>query len=243
MVQHFLGAGSLGLYQAGVRILLGSLLVADALNGVYLSAMARSSHDRLALTRLGERMTRQLLTVGMLGFGCILVAGPWAVRLLFGGRYDALTPLLPFFGLLAFIRCGGVSYGSLLTLADRQAVRVVAVCAVMVLGLVLNAMLIPRFGLMGAVVASICGHLVLYGVYVWAARRDVGGFLVDRRSRALLCMAAAIVLFLPFLPSDNASARIALGVSLVLASLVVGPTAAEWGRLPWPSRPVAPIAR
>ena len=54
---------------------------------------------------------------------------------------------------------------------------------------------------------------------------------------------ALLFLFLPFLPSDNPSVRIALGASLVLASLVVGPTAAEWGRLPWPSRPVAPIAR
>ena len=243
MVQHFLGAGSVGLYQAGMRILLGSLLVADALNGVYLSAMARSSHDRFALTKLGERMTRQLLTVGLFGFGCILVAGPWAVRLLFGGRYDALAPLLPFFGLLAFIRYGGVSYGTLLTLADRQAVRVLAVCSVMVIGLALNALLIPRFGLMGAVTASITGHLVLYGVYIGAARKDIGGFLVDRRARTLLCMAGAVVLFLPFLPSVNPSVRIALGATLALASLVVGPTAAEWGRLPWPSRPVAPIAR
>jgi hypothetical protein len=80
-------------------------------------------------------------------------------------------------------------------------------------------------------------------VYVSAARKDVGSFLVDQRSRILLCMAGAIVLFLPFLPSDNASARIALGAALALASLVVGPTAAEWGRVPWPARPVAPIAR
>jgi len=169
--------------------------------------------------------------------------GPLVVRLLFGGRYDALAPLLPLFGLLAFIRYGGVSYGTLLTLADRQTVRVLAVCGVMVLGLALNALLIPRFGLTGAVIASITGHLVLYGVYVRAARKDIGGFLVDRRSRALLCMAGAIVLLLPFLPSDNASVRIALGVTLALASLVVGPTPAEWGRLPRLSRPVAPIAR
>jgi O-antigen/teichoic acid export membrane protein len=243
MVQHYLGAGSVGLYQAGMRILLGSLLVGDALNGVYLSAMARASHDPRALLRLGERMTRQLLTVGLFGFGCILVAGPWVVRLLFGGKYDALAPLLPFFGLLAFIRYGGVSFGTLLTLADRQAVRVLAVCGVMVLGLVLNAVLIPRFGLTGAVTASIIGHLVLYGVYVVAARKDVGSFLVDQRSRILLCIASAIVLFLPFLSSDHAPARIAIGATLVLASLLVGPTATEWGRLPRVSRPVAPIAR
>jgi len=239
MVQHYLGAASVGLYQAGMRILLGALLVGDALNGVYLSAMARSSHDRRALTRLGERMTRQLLTVGLFGFGCILFAGPWVVRLLFGGKYDALSPLLPFFGLLAFIRYGGVSFGTLLTLADRQAVRVLAVCGVMVLGLALNALLIPRFGLTGAVTASILGHLVLYGVYVRAARKDLGSFLVDRRSGLLLCMAVAIVLILPFLPSDHESARITIGATIALASLVVGPTAAEWARLPWVSRPVA----
>lgn len=243
MVQHYLGAPFVGLYQAGMRILLGSLLVADALNGVYLATMARSSHDRAALLRLGERMTRQLLTVGLFGFGCMLMLGPWAVHVLFGERYDALAPLLPLFGLLAFIRYGGVSYGTLLTIADRQAVRVAAVCIAMVIGLALNALLIPRFGLTGAVTAAILGHVVLFGVYVVAARRDLGGFLVDRRSGILLCLAGAIVLFLPFLSSDHAPVRIALGATLALASLVVGPTAAEWGRLPWPTRPVAPIAR
>jgi len=243
MVQHYLGAGSVGLYQAGMRILLGALLVADALNGVYLSAMARCSHDRGALMRLGERMTRQLLTVGLFAFGCILVAGPWVVRLLFGERYDALAPLLPLFGLLVFLRSGGVSYGTLLTIADRQGVRVAGVCAAMLIGLGLNALLIPRLGLTGAVTASILSHVVLFGVYVHAARRDVGSLLVDRRSGILLCLAGVIVLFLPFLPPDHASIRIALGATLALASAVVGPTAAEWGHLPWASRPVSPVAR
>jgi len=243
MVQRYLGAGSVGLYQAGMRILLGAILVGDALNGVYLSAMARASHDRAELTRLGQRMTRQLLTVGLLGFGCILAAGPLVVRLLFGGKYDALLPLLPLFGLLTFIRYGGVSYGTLLTLSDRQAVRVAAVCGMTVFGLLLNALLIPRFGLTGAIVSAVLGHGVLYSVYVFAARKDVGGFLVDRRSGILLCLACAIVLFLPLLPSVDASVRIALGAMLALASLVVGPTAEEWGRLPRPLRPLAPIAR
>ena len=243
MVQHFLGAPYVGLYQAGMRVLLGTLLVGDALNSVYLSAMARSSHDRLELSRLGQRMTRQLLTVGLFGFGCIIAAGPWAVRLMFGARYDALAPLLPLFGLLAFIRYGGVSYGTLLTLADRQSVRVAAICGVTVLGLALNALLIPRFGLTGAISAAILGHMVLYTVYVVAARKDVGGLLIDRRSGLLLCLAGAIVLCLPLLPSVDASVRIALGATVALASLVVGPTAAEWGRLPRPLRPVTPIVR
>ncbi|MBW8771230.1 MAG: oligosaccharide flippase family protein [Gemmatimonadetes bacterium] len=243
MVQRYLGAGSVGLYQAGMRILLGAVLVGDALNGVYLSTMARACHDSAELARLGQRMTRQLLMVGLFAFGGILAAGPLAVRLLFGGKYDALAALLPLFGLLTFIRYAGVSYGTILTLSDRQAVRVAAVCVVMVLGVLLNALLIPRFGLIGAVYASILGHVVLYGVYAVAIRKEVGGFLLDRRAGVRLCLACAIVLFLPLLPSVDPSVRIALGATLALASLVVGPTAAEWGRLPRPLRPLAPIAR
>src|SRR4029079_14893187 len=86
MVQHYLGAGSVGLYQAGMRILLGAVLVGDALNGVYLSTMARVCHEPAELARLGQRMTRQLLMVGLFAFGGILAAGPLAVRLLFGGK-------------------------------------------------------------------------------------------------------------------------------------------------------------
>ena len=81
------------------------------------------------------------------------------------------------------------------------------------------------------------------GVYAVAIRTEVGGFLLDRRAGILLCLACAIVLFLPLLPSVDASVRIALGATLALASLVVGPTAAEWARLPRPLRPLGPIAR
>jgi O-antigen/teichoic acid export membrane protein len=120
---------------------------------------------------------------------------------------------------------------------------VAAVCGVRLVSLALNAVLIPRFGLTGAVTSSIIGHLVLYAVYVSAARKDLGSFLVDQRSRTLLCMAGAIVLFLPLLSSDHAPVRIAMGAGLALAGLLVGPTATEWGRLPRVSRPVAPVAR
>jgi hypothetical protein len=87
------------------------------------------------------------------------------------------------------------------------------------------------------------GHLVLYSVYVFAARKDVGGFLIDRRSAVLLSLAGVVVFFLPLLPSFDPSVRVALGATIALASLVVGPTAAEWSRLPRPRRLAASIAR
>src|SRR5690606_10393760 len=106
---------------------LGALLVADALNNVYLEALARTGRDGAGLQKLASRMTRHMLVLGVLAFLCTIGGDTWIVRLLYSDRYDALIPLLPFFGLLMLIRYGGTSYGTLLTLADRQLIRALAV--------------------------------------------------------------------------------------------------------------------
>jgi len=90
----------------------------------------------------------------------------------------------------------------------------------------------PRFGLR----ATILGHLVLYAVYVWAARRDLGDLLVDRRSAILLSLAAVVVVMVPFFTTIGASARVAVGACLALASVAAGLTRSEWERIPRPLR-------
>lgn len=232
MVQHFLGAGSVGIYQAGMRLLLGLLLVADALNGVYLTALARALHAPTEVDRLATRMTRHLLTVGLAAFIGLAATAPWIGERLFGPGYDELTELLPLFGVLAVVRYWGVSYGTLLTLADRQGWRTVAVCVTLGFGVTLNVFLVPRFGLSGAVLASILGHLALYGAYAAMAWHTYRSWLVDARGVALAV--AAIVLSFVSLVSDPPShivARTTIGGLLLGTVVVLGVSRAEWGAI------------
>jgi O-antigen/teichoic acid export membrane protein len=153
------------------------------------------------------------------------------VRLLYGDRYDALIPLLPFFGLLMLIRYAGTSYGTLLTLADRQLVRALAVIGMVLLGVAINAALIPHFGLAGAIVAAILSHIGLYSVYVVATWKDHRTLLIDGRSTALLGV-ATVALLLVLLPVDTGEAvRVQLGAVLVLVTATVGITRTEWSAL------------
>lgn len=228
MVQHFLGAASVGLYQAGMRLLFGGLLVADALHNVYITALARAAHDRQELDRLATRMTRHLIAIGVIGFACLLAGNQWIVSLLFAQRFAALTDLVPLFGLLVLVRYAGISYGTVLTLADQQSLRVVAATVVLGLTLALNALLIPRFGLRGALTSSIIGHLVLYSVYAAAAWRDYRTLLMDRRSPALLLGAAATLPLLAFPQSVDITVRLAVGLALAVAGAAVGVTGDEW---------------
>ena len=231
MIQHYMGASAVGLYQAGVRIVLGALLIADALNNVYLEALARTGRDGTGLQQLASRMTRHMLVLGVLAFLCTIGGSDWIVRLLYSNTYDALIPLLPFFGLLMLIRYGGTSYGTLLTLADRQLIRALAVIGMVVLSVAINAALIPRFGLIGAIVAAIFSHIALYSVYVIATWRDHRTLLIDGRSMVLIGV-AAVALSLVLLPVDaGASVRFQLGVALVLITTAAGITRTEWSAL------------
>lgn len=231
VVQHYLGAAAVGLYQAGMRLLFGGLLVADALHNVYITSLARAAHEQRELDRLATRMTRHLLAIGVIGFACLLAGNQWIVALLFAEKFAPLADLVPLFGLLVLVRYAGISYGTVLTLADQQTLRVVAATAVLALSLALNILLIPRFGLRGALTASILSHVTLYSVYAAAAWRDYRSLLMDRRSAALLLGAAATLPLLAFPGSVDVAVRVAAGLSLVLASIAVGVTGDEWSVL------------
>lgn len=231
MIQHYMGASAVGLYQAGMRILLAALLVADALNNVYLNALAALRHDGTALNRLGTRMTRHLLTLGVLAFLCTVGGGDWIVRLLYSHQYDALIPLLPLFGLLMLIRYGGTSYGVLLTLADKQAVRAAAVMCMVFLDVAINVALIPRFGLAGAITSAILSHVALYSVYVLATWKDHRSFMVDWRSLMLVLVAGAALLLLALPSTETGYIRAQIGAILILVTAAIGITKAELGTL------------
>jgi O-antigen/teichoic acid export membrane protein len=231
MVQRYLGAESVGIYQAGMRLLFGALLVADALNNVYLASLARATSRSDEIDRLGTRMTRHLLALGVVAFACMLGGSEWVVGSLFEPRYAPLVDLVPLFGLLVLIRYAGVSYGTLLTLTDRQAARMVAVAGVLALSLCLNALLIPRFGLRGALTASIVSHLILYSVYGVVAWRDHRSLLIDRRSGTLLLAVVAAIPVLALPGTASVSMRLEIGAALLAAGVLFGVTRAEWATL------------
>jgi len=179
--------------------------------------------------RLGTQMTRHLLALGTMAFACTVAGGELIVHYLFDDGYAQLLRILPAFGVLMFIRYGGVSYGTVLTLSERQGVRVAAVSGTLVLSLTLNAVLVPRFGLAGAIAASIAGHLTLYSVYVGAAWREHRSFLIDRRSTGLLAAAVATIAWLAVAGPGNAALRLEVGLVLLAAAVLAGVTRAEWG--------------
>ena len=230
VIQHLMGAFAVGLYQGGMRLLFGALLVGDALHNVFFASLARVAHDARELGRLATQMTRHFVALGVVAFAVLLGFGRVIVSLLFADQFAPLADLVPLFGLLVLVRYSGLAYGAVLTLAERQGVRMLAAIGVLALNVVLDLVLIPRIGLRGALIASAVSDLALHLVCATAAWLQYRDMMVDRRSIALLLVAAAL------LPSALAMGaepltRGAIAIALVVAAAAVGVTGDEWGSL------------
>lgn len=213
------GETVVGYYQAGIRLVFASAILPEILTSGLFPSLSRA----VALGRqneatvLGTTMHRYLLLAGAAAASIFLVV-PGAVRhLLYGRSYATLDALLPWFGLVIFLRYAASAYGAAITAAGAQRSRTLATVGAAILNAVANFTLIPRFGVMGAVAASTATHTVLLVLYAVLARNALDDWLLDRRATIgllLLVLLAGL--------SFRASAVAPLTAPLVCPVLLAG---------------------
>lgn len=171
IVQYFLGATGVGVYQAGMRFLNGALQFAPVLANVYLPAIAGKTEHPEQLSLLAKKLTMQLLLLGMAGWAVFLFAGEQITALVFGAQYAALNSLWPYIGLLVFMRYLAASQGVLLTAMGAQSIRVWAQIVALVVLVASAPWLITQFGLIGMLIALIMATAALIFIYTGVAIR------------------------------------------------------------------------
>lgn len=232
VIQYFMGPEKVGIYQAGFRIMVGGLILSGVLSNVYLSKMAMDSSDRNALVNLATRMTRHCLMIGVLGFVFLSAFSDLLVKLFYGSSgFDEVIQLFPLFGVVLLLRYWGSSYGILLTVDDRQVVRMIGVGLSVIVSLSLNIILIPRFNLIGALIASIITHVFLNSIYIFFAWRQLHNWLIETRSWILIFLAVLTgFIQLSIVPHYDIMPYSLIFVTILIVGLV-GITPAEYSKL------------
>jgi len=232
IIKHFLGAENVGIYQAGLRVMVGCLILVDVLSNVYLSRMAKDSYDRKALISLSTRMTRHCLMIGVFIFIFMIGFSDLIVKFIYGSNgFTKVIPLFPLFGVVLLLRYLGASYGILLTVDNRQVVRMVGVGLSVVVSVTLNILLIPKFNLNGALIASIITHVFLTGIYIFFAWRQVQNWLMEKRSWLLISIASLAGLFQLFIIPEYYIVRYTVIIGALLFVGFVGISSTEYSNL------------
>lgn len=213
LLGHFLGASEVGIYQAAAQTALFFQLILAGFNTMFAPMIAEYSAAR-RLERLEElyRVTTKwslYLTLPILVTTALV---PQAVMLtLFGAPYLEGASALRILTLGQFLNVATGSVGFLLIMTGRQTRWLVYSAWVLAANLVLNLLLIPRFGPTGAAAATAVSVGALFVLGLSGVRSTLGIWPYDARSwkiAAGTALSALAVLGVRELPIRSAPATL-----------------------------------
>ena len=166
VLRLLVGVEAVGLFQSGMRLFQGGAQAAPILANVFLPAVARAATDGSDSSRAAKSLQLVFLGFGAffgLGLSCF---ADKVVSLAFGADYAALSGLLPWFGLLFFVRFFAASWGLILTANGHQSYRARATAVHLVVMLALGFGLTPSQGLSGWIIAMVLANALLGLLYM-----------------------------------------------------------------------------
>jgi O-antigen/teichoic acid export membrane protein len=155
MIGEMVGSGEVGVYSAAVRLAEVWYFIPMAVVSSTFPSIVAARHEsgELFYSRLQKLYNLMALLAYLVAVPVTFLAGP-IVEFLFGAAYSKAGPMLALLiwaGLFANL---GVARSSFLTAMNWARIHVVTVFAGCLINVALNIVLIPRYGGMGAVIAS-----------------------------------------------------------------------------------------
>lgn len=182
-----------GHYHSSRIVPLLLLSVADLLSAVVLPHLTHDwESDRRQAVRERLNFVLKATALLMLGGGaCILLGAPTLFDVAFEGKYDGGLAVLPW--TLAYCTIHGVVVVAMTYLwcAERSGLCVVPMGVALAVNTVLSLVLVPRFGLVGAVAGTTAADVACLAVTLWLSHRV--GMRFDAGSLVLCGLPVALL--------------------------------------------------
>jgi O-antigen/teichoic acid export membrane protein len=216
---HLASLAEVGLYEIGVRIASAMVLLLTAFRMAW-PAFAYSIEDDAEAKRTYAYVLTYLVTIASWLALALGLLAPWLVRLLTQPEfYEGERVVAP----LAF---GGMVYAAYIVMAigvgrtKRTQFNWVITGVAAVVNVVLNLILIPPYGIMGAAVATVAAYAVMFAAMTWYAQRVFPTPYQWRR--VLTAVGAAVALLLLGRELGGLAAALGLTLAYPLALLALG---------------------
>lgn len=181
LIQAFQGEQAVGYYSVAYKLTYAlqflPLTFTAALYPALARAWAKQSHEELRATFLGSlRLMAAIsfpLAAGLSGLASIVI------KMMYGNAYLATIPVLEVLPWVLIPIFLDFPVGSLLNASHRAHLKTTAMVATMFINVVLNALLVPSMGPLGAAWSAIFSFWVLYLIGAGLTAKDAGGWRVQ----------------------------------------------------------------
>ena len=164
---------NVGLYQAGMRIIMASMLIAVIITDAFIPEISKDHLDIPLITKKLSRLFEFILLFSGLTIITLFFYKQTIILLLFSKKYLLLESSILLVTAIIMLRYIGIVPGIVLTSYGKQTIRAKAVLISILFSILLNFILIPLYGIEGAFGASLIAHVVLNIIYVFYAHRTV----------------------------------------------------------------------
>lgn len=210
---------AVGFYEAATSLVIHINVIARSVNFSLLPELSREFvRDPRRVSALTARSIRYLAIPGFLITALLVVLGDRILVLIFGDQFLQSTTAVRLLAVIIPLRFIDHSLATALTAVDRQGLRSIGIAVAAALNLVLNLLLIPPYGFMGAVYATIVTELGLLICFVCFSGKDRWVMLNLRGLAGPLLGALVAGGITLFLRSTNASLFVLLTLCFLLYS-------------------------
>ena len=210
-----------GWYRAAYNLIFTLTMISHAICLAHYPSLTRQRASMpQGLVRAYERALKYLFMLSIpIAVGTTILAGPIILNLYREGLAPAIVPLriliwvLPLLFLSEFL-------GYIVIIADREQRAARALIVSTTCNVLLNLLLIPRFGYLAASVVTVITEAVLVGQYLWELRRELAGVRrVEVFDKPLL---AALIMGLMLLALEVLEAPLSSQPVWLLARITLG---------------------
>lgn len=174
------GPAAVGWYAVGYKLTYAfqflPLTLTAALYPAFAAAFAQKNTEELRKTFAGS--LRLMAAIGFPLTAGLSALAPKIIPFLYQDKFVEAIPsfaILPWVLIPIFL---DFPIGSLLNATHRAHQKTGAMIATMIVNVVLNAMLVPRFGPSGAAWAGVGSFWLLYAIGAWLTRVEIGGMRI-----------------------------------------------------------------
>ncbi len=143
----------IGVYSIGLMLADKVLLIPDTIKGILLSKLAKGkSADEVA------KVMRMCLPICFVMFGGIFLLGEQFINFMYGAEYKGSyeITLITMFGVCALMFFHMVEVFNIVK--KKQSVTLTVIVSAIILNFIINSILIPRYGINGAAIATVLSY-------------------------------------------------------------------------------------
>lgn len=217
---------AVGWYNAAYQVIGLPIVVMTLISTSFYPALSRlAKESKENLQKLWNRQTHSMILLALPLMAGTMVLAPRIIDFLYGARYEPSVVALQILIFVAGLNFLYNPYGTALVVTGQQKKHLLGTAAAALINIILNILLIPRFSLYGAGIATLISYMFLLALEVEFVRRFTSIAIWNARltrtffTAGVASLAMAFLISQPMFATSHVLILVGVGVASYFALL------------------------